>query len=496
MALFNSTCLQNSYAELGEQFYSEQLSTPVKNPAFIRLNRALAERLNLEPKELDTPEALQILSGNSVPEYMQPIATVYAGHQFGNWNPQLGDGRAILLGEVMGKNNQRYDIQLKGSGQTPYSRMGDGRSPLGPVLREYIVSEAMAALGVPTTRSLAAVTTGEMVVREGLLPGAILTRVAQSHIRIGTIQYFSARNDHASVKALADYVIERHYKGAVENSNEDPYSALLACVVEAQASLIAQWMSLGFIHGVMNTDNMLLCGETVDYGPCAFMDAYNPNKVFSSIDSYGRYAYANQAEIGRWNVSWLAQALLPLMAESQEMAIKKAEKVLENYTTVFTQKYQQLLAEKIGFPKANAEVKLLSLEFLQLMAAENSDFTLTFRSLVDCLVPEPERCFLNKIYTFPDSFQAWLARWQAELAKQNVDAASAHTLMLNSNPSYIPRNHIIAAAIEQATRGQDFSLFNQMVDVLAKPFDYREENKTFAMGPKPEEEVLHTFCGT
>lgn len=495
-----ASTLQNTYRELGEQFYSDQLPTPVAAPELIRLNDGLAEQLNLSVSELESEAALQILAGNRVPENLHPIATVYAGHQFGGWNPQLGDGRAILLGEVLAKNRKRYDIQLKGSGQTPYSRMGDGRSPLGPVLREYIVSEAMAALGVPTTRALAAVSTGETVFRESAQPGAILTRVAQSHIRIGTMQYFSARDDVESVQALADYVIERHYQGEVEKivkeTGTDPYTALLNCVVEAQARLIAQWLAVGFIHGVMNTDNMLLCGETVDYGPCAFMDNYHPDKVFSSIDSQGRYAFSNQAEIGRWNVSWLAQALLPLMDDSQDAAIKKAEQVLENYSVVFKQSYQNLQVRKLGFSERNEAADLLSRELLHLMAASNTDFTLTYRALSDYLAPDSERHFLNKIITLPDAFQDWIKRWQALLAKHNVDQAAAHTLMLNKNPSYIPRNHLIAQAIEQASRNQDFSVFNQLVDVLARPFEYREENKMFAMPPTSEEEVRQTFCGT
>lgn len=507
----DTDALQNTYRQLGEQFYSDQLPTPVAAPEWIRLNHGLAEQLNLSTIELDTPEGLQMLAGNRLPDNLHPIATVYAGHQFGGWNPQLGDGRAILLGESLAKDGRLYDIQLKGAGRTPYSRMGDGRSPLGPVLREYIVSEAMAALGIPTTRALAAVSTGESVVRESALPGAVLTRVAQSHIRIGTFQYFSARDDVESVQILADYVIERHYREAVAvavESGSNRYTALLNCVVEAQASLIARWMAVGFIHGVMNTDNMLLCGETVDYGPCAFMDYYHPDKVFSSIDRGGRYGFSSQAEIGRWNVSWLAQALLPLMDESQDAAIKKAEQVLENYITVFKGSYQNLLARKLGFSESavasSAEssteiddpIAGLSRDLLQLMAANGSDFTLTYRALSDCLVPESERYFLNKIISLPDAFQSWIERWQALLHQQGVEPAAACQLMLKSNPSYIPRNHLIAQAIEQASLSKDFSLFNKLVDVLARPFEYREEHPMFALPPTPEQEVRQTFCGT
>ena len=500
MTAFTSIPFLNSYLELGEQFYSAQQPTPVSSPRLIRLNRELAEQLNLPLSALDGPDALEVLSGNLAPENLRPIATVYAAHQFGSWNPQLGDGRAILLGEVMGKDKQRYDIQLKGAGPTPYSRMGDGRSALGPVLREYILCEAMAALNIPTTRALAAVTTGDQVVRESLLPGAILTRVARSHIRIGTFQYFSARGDLDSVKTLADYVIDRHYKAAVEaaqaSSGKDSYTALLSCVIEAQARLIAQWMAVGFIHGVMNTDNMLVCGDTVDYGPCAFMDHYHPHKVFSSIDHQGRYAYSNQPDIGGWNLSWLAQALLPLLDDTEDQALKKAQQALGRYTAIFDSHYQGLMAAKLGFAEAGPEANQLAMDLLQLMAEQGSDYTLTFRALTDHLGPKDEINIPAEIYQLSAAFQSWLARWQALLIRQDIDAATAHARMVSTNPAYIPRNHWVEAAIQQATQSQDFALFHQLVDVLARPFAYRQEFSAFAMAPTPEQEVKRTFCGT
>ena len=494
MTIFDATTLQATYRQLGEQFSTDQLPTPVANPGLIRVNSALAEQLNLPADELESPESLQIFAGNSVPHNSQPIATAYAAHQFGGWNPQLGDGRAVLLGEVIAEDSLRYDVQLKGAGQTPYSRRGDGRSALGPVLREYLVSEAMAALGVPTTRALAAVTTGEQVVRESFLPGGILTRVASSHIRIGTFQFFSAQGDIESVKTLADYVIDRHYPQA-RDSNE-PYSELLNCVVAAQACLIAQWMSIGFIHGVMNTDNMLVCGETVDYGPCAFMDAYNPQKVFSSIDTHGRYAYARQPEIAHWNLSWLAQALLPLMADEEAEAIEKAQTALNKFSTIFTESYQSLMAAKLGFETPNASVEQLLTALLEIMATHSCDYTLTFRALTDQLAPQGVSDVLGELYPVPEALQAWLKEGLGGLAKENIDHAVAYQLMINNNPAFIPRNHQIEAAIKEATQQNDFKRFHQLVDVLARPYEYRESDNAFAKPPKPEEEVTQTFCGT
>ena len=496
MTLFSNNPLQSTYRDLGAQFYTDQLPTPVNAPAMIRFNPALAEGLNLSSSMGNRAEILQVCAGNARASSGQPIATVYAAHQFGGWNPRLGDGRAILLGEARAKDGLLYDIQLKGSGRTAYSRSGDGRSPLGPVLREYIVSEAMAALGIPTTRALAAVTTGETVVRESALPGAILTRVAQSHIRIGTFQFFSSKNDLDSLTLLADYVIERHFKHAVERSSKERYLALLDCVVQAQARLIAQWMSVGFIHGVMNTDNMLVCGETVDYGPCAFLDTYNPKKVFSSIDQQGRYAFMNQASIGQWNVSWLAQALLPLMFGPELSVIEQVKPVLEGFGGTFDRSYQQLMAEKLGFTQCDGDTRALLVSLLQLMVEQDADYTLTFRALTDQLASTNDENIPDDIYRLGGGFQVWLGHWKALLVAKNIDSDQAYALMMQRNPLYIPRNHWVQAAIEKATREQDFTLFHHMVDTLADPFEFNRKNLKFAKAPLAEEAVMRTFCGT
>ncbi len=495
MSNFGQASFKNSYQALGEQFYSAQSPTPVQDPHLIRLNTPLADFLGLNATDLNTLTAIQCLAGNDIPSGSQPIATVYAGHQFGHWNPQLGDGRAVLLGELAGADNALYDVQLKGSGPTPYSRMGDGRAPLGPVLREYLVSEAMHALGIATTRALAAVTSGEPVVRDSLLPGAVLTRVAQSHIRIGTFQFFAANGDLESIKLLADYVINRHYRDFIDTHYPaDPYTGLLAAVVNSQARLIAQWMSIGFIHGVMNTDNMLLCGETVDYGPCAFMDTYNPRKVFSSIDTQGRYAYANQPTIARWNVSWLAQALLPLMDSSQTQAIKKAEALLENFIGEYSNHYQTFFARKLGFDQSSPQTEQLSQAFLDLLATESLDFTLSFRALID-QITDPQNPQEN-LYQLPKKLEPWLQQWRAELTQQGIPANQAAKTLADNNPIFTPRNHWVEAALQKATRENDFTLFHDLVDVLAKPYTYQPDHLEFAQPPKPGEEVLKTFCGT
>ena len=354
----------NSYVELPGRFYSRQLPSPVAKPHLIRVNHDLAHKLNIDPDWIDSADAISTFAGNHVPEGADPIATVYAGHQFGSWNPQLGDGRAVLLGEVIGTDGQRYDIQLKGSGQTPYSRMGDGRAPLGPVLREYIVSEAMAALGIATSRSLAAVTTGEPVFREESLPGAVLVRVASSHIRIGTVQFFSAQNDVEGLRLLIDHVITRHYPEVQEADN--PTLALLDKVMQRQAELIASWQMVGFIHGVMNTDDMLLSGETIDYGPCAFMDTYDPETVFSSIDHGGRYAYQNQPGIAHWNLACLAQALVPLLATSEEEAVEIAKQALDRFPAYFLAANLTGLRGKLGLTSEQEADETLAKDFLEL----------------------------------------------------------------------------------------------------------------------------------
>lgn len=492
MSAFANAAFSNTYRGLGERFYTPQAPQAVKQPGMIRLNRELAAFLGLPETIAEEADTAEYLAGNRIAEASDPIATVYAGHQFGSWNPRLGDGRAVLLGELRGQDGQLYEVQLKGSGQTPYSRMGDGRSPLGPVLREYVVSEAMHTFGIPTTRSLAAVTTGERVVRDFLMPGGVLTRVAGSHVRIGTLQYFAARDDLEAVRALADFVIERHYRDYIAASYaDDPYTGLLSAVIHAQARLIALWMSVGFIHGVMNTDNMLLGGETIDYGPCAFMDVYQPDKVFSSIDAGGRYAYEQQPQIALWNLHWLAQALLPLMAEDPDAAVEKAKGLLGEFQPAYESHYLQFFARKLGFDNATPQVATLVETWLKTLHKNALDFTLAFRALGDELGGDQEQ-----VYDLPDTIQPWLADWHAALSADGIDPSSAQRTLRQANPLFIPRNHRIEQAIAAASEGGDFDLFHRLVDTLKTPYTYRQADLSLAQPPAPNEEVLRTFCGT
>ncbi|PCC97578.1 protein adenylyltransferase SelO [Halopseudomonas pelagia] len=491
----NSPQFDNSYVLLPAHFYSKQTLAPVKAPALIRINQALADQLGISADWLESPSGLQVLAGNEVAPGSLPIATAYAGHQFGGWNPRLGDGRATLLGEVIGKDGKRYDIQLKGAGRTAYARGGDGRSPLGPVLREYVISEAMATLGVPTSRSLAAVTTGEYVMREGMLPGGILTRVCSSHIRIGTFQFFAGQNDHAAVKTLADHVIARHYPQAAEA--ERPYAALLRAVIARQAELIAQWQQLGFIHGVMNTDNMLVSGETIDYGPCAFMDNYHPNTVYSSIDSGGRYAYGNQPGIGQWNLAWLARALLPLIDADEDLALQEAQQAIDDYVPQYQRAYDQIMAGKIGLSQADTESKALVEELLQLMATTNADYTLTFRRLAELAAPgEYEGDSVAELAELPASLSHWITQWEARLASDPADARKRQQRMLRLNPAYIPRNHLVEEVIRAAVDDHDLQPFHRLVERLAEPFRFDAADARYATPPTPEQVVARTFCGT
>jgi uncharacterized protein YdiU (UPF0061 family) len=483
----------NSYLQLPARFYTRLAPTPVSRPGPIRVNRKLAQQLGIDADWLASGEGTEALAGNRLPEGAEPIATVYAGHQFGGWAPQLGDGRAILLGEVIGRDGLRYDIQLKGSGPTPYSRGGDGRAPLGPVLREYIVSEAMAALGVPTTRSLAAVTTGEPVYRQVAEPGAVLTRVARSHIRIGTFQYFLARGDIEALRLLVDYVIERHYPAAAEAEN--PAKALLDGVIANQASLLAQWQLLGFIHGVMNTDNMLLSGETIDYGPCAFMDSYDPATVFSSIDHQGRYAYGNQPGIAHWNLARLAQTLLPVIDENEERALAVAQEGIEAFPGLFQAAWRDGMAGKLGLPGLEEDDEILAADLLELMAQERADFTLSFRRLADLAGPESTPG-ISELFEFPGSFAPWLERWRHRIKSDGRDPGQRQLAMYRANPVFVPRNHLVAAAIEAAVGESNFAPFNQLVDLLEQPADYEPGLVDFARPPRPEEVVSETFCGT
>jgi uncharacterized protein YdiU (UPF0061 family) len=484
---------QNSYAALPANFFARVAPTPVASPRLVKLNRALAVHLGLDPDVLDSPEGAEILSGKRLPDGAEPIAMAYAGHQFGHFVPQLGDGRAILLGEVIDKDGVRRDIQLKGSGPTPFSRRGDGRAALGPVLREYIVSEAMFALGIPTTRSLAAVITGESVMRETVLPGAVLTRVAASHIRVGTFQYFAARQDTDAVRRLADHVIERHYPHLA--SHERRYHALLEAVIARQADLIARWLHIGFIHGVMNTDNTSISGETIDYGPCAFMDHYDPAQVFSSIDEMGRYAYANQPRIALWNLTRLAECLLPLFSDDQEKAIAEAQDILGAFPERFTAAYQAGLSAKIGlFTRRDGDEALVQ-DLLDAMAKGTADFTLTFRRLGDAALEPANDAAVRSLFNEPVAFDEWAARWRKRLSEESQSPAERQQAMHAINPAFIPRNHRIEAVIAAAV-ADDYAPFEELIKVLARPFDDQPEFAHYADPPKPEERVCQTFCGT
>jgi protein adenylyltransferase len=484
----------NTYARLPDRFFARVSPTPVTAPRLVKLNRALALQLGLDPDWLAGPDALDILAGRRVPDAAEPIAMAYAGHQFGHFVPQLGDGRAILLGEVIDRDGVRRDIQLKGSGRTPFSRSGDGRAALGPVLREYVVSEAMAALGIPTTRALAAVTTGEPVVRETLLPGAVLTRVAASHIRIGTFQFFAARGDMEGVRLLADHVIARHYPAAAESANR--YRALFDSVVAGQAALVARWLLVGFIHGVMNTDNMSIAAETIDYGPCAFMDTYDPATVFSSIDHHGRYAYGNQPRIATWNLARLAEALLPLFAEDQEQAVAQAQESLETFATRFTTAFHAGLRKKLGlFTERDDDVPLAA-DFLNLLAESRADFTLAFRHLSDAAEDDAADVAVRTLFTAPAAYDAWAARWRERLREEPQDAATRSQAMRAVNPAFIPRNHRVEAVIEAAVQRDDFAPFEDLLRVLSRPYDDQPDVAEYMAPPQPHEQVTQTFCGT
>jgi serine/tyrosine/threonine adenylyltransferase len=485
---------QNTYAALPDGFFARVAPTPVAAPRLIKLNRPLAVRLGLDPDRLDSPEGAEILSGKRLPDGADPIAMAYAGHQFGHFVPQLGDGRAILLGEVIDIDGIRRDIQLKGSGPTPFSRRGDGRAALGPVLREYIVSEAMAAMGIPTTRSLAATITGESVMRETVLPGAVLTRVATSHIRVGTFQYFAARSDTEGVRRLADHAIARHYPQAAQA--ERPYHALLEGVIARQAELVARWLLVGFIHGVMNTDNTSISGETIDYGPCAFMDHYDPAAVFSSIDEQGRYAYANQPRIALWNLTRLAECLLPLFSDDKDKAIEQAQSLLAEFPGKFTEAYQSGLRQKIGLFTARDGDEALVQDLLDAMAKNSADFTLTFRRLSGAAEDAARDHDVRALFADPIVYDEWVARWQQRTGEEPQTPAERASVMRAVNPAFIPRNHRIEAVIQAAVTNDDYAPFEELLAVLAKPYEEQPVFSDYANPPEPHQRILQTFCGT
>jgi uncharacterized protein YdiU (UPF0061 family) len=488
----------NHYVTLGEDFFDRTHPVPVKKPGLIKFNDALAAELGISPTVV-SPLATAIFSGNRVPDGAEPLAMAYAGHQFGNFVPQLGDGRALLLGEVNGPDGVAYAIHLKGSGRTGFSRSGDGRSALGPVLREYLVSEAMHKLGVPTTRALAAVTTGEPVARERLLPGGVITRVASSFVRVGTFQYFAVRDDYDAVRQLADHVIEKSYPQL--GGHDNLYAAFLRAVMERQAALIARWMQLGFIHGVMNTDNMSVSGETIDYGPCAFMDAYAHDQVFSSIDRQGRYAYSNQPSIGLWNLTRLAETLLPLFDDDPEAAVKIAQEVLEDYAECYASHWLSGMRAKCGLTACNGanghDDKILIEALLNVMADNQADFTLVFYQL-SRLADQPSDLDdgLRNLFDRPEQIAAWLEKWRERLTLEPQDDTARQASMQATNPVYIPRNHQIEAAIRAAEDHDDFSVFHALHDVLQNPYVRQPEKDSYMQAPEPEEVGEYTFCGT
>jgi uncharacterized protein YdiU (UPF0061 family) len=490
---FAGVTFDNTYARLPERFFSRIDPTPVAKPGLIKINHGLALELGFDPAALESDEGVQALAGNRVPHGAEPIAQAYTGHQFGYLNPRLGDGRAILLGEVIDRNGLRRDVQLKGPGRTPYSRSGDGRAALGPVLREYLVSEAMYHLGIKTTRTLAAVTTGQPVYRETTLPGAVLTRVAASHIRIGTFEYFRVNNDQEGLKILADYVIQRHYPEI--QSVDDPYLALLEVVMYAQAQLVSSWLQVGFIHGVMNTDNMTVSGETIDYGPCAFMDIYDPATVFSSIDREGRYAYGNQGAIALWNLSRFAECLLPLLDGNIETAVKKAEEVLGDFSGIFNDSWLAGMGRKIGLSRASAEDEKLIADFLQLLRDGEADFTLAFRLLADCIVATRDN-FLELFNDDKQGINNWLGVWRARLAQQKENMEEIAVAMHKVNPLYIPRNQDVENVLQAAVENSDYQPFEELLTVLSKPFEEQEGMEKYAAPPVPTGERYRTFCGT
>lgn len=484
----------NSYARLPETFYTRTPPTPVSQPVMHRLNRDLCAQLGIDADALTTEQWAQVLGGNVLLPGSDPLAMAYAGHQFGHFVPRLGDGRAVLLGETVDATGQRYDIHLKGSGPTPFSRAGDGRAALGPVLREYLVSEAMHALRVPTSRALAAVGTGEVVYREDRLPGAVLTRVAHSHIRVGTFQYFAMGGDQDSLKLLADHVIGRHAPDLAEAP--EPYWALLSWAIERQAQLVARWMSLGFIHGVMNTDNMAISGQTIDYGPCAFMDHYHPNTVFSAIDQRGRYAFANQPEMAQWNLARFAECLLPLGGMESDEAVERAVSLLQAFSQQIEQLWLERMMAKLGMRTEEANDLTLLRELLEIMARESVDYTLFFRLLSHLPVSPAKRAELRALCEHPAAIDNWLSLWETRLSRETQDPGELSQRLCAINPAVIPRNHQVEKALNAAIYEADFAVFESLLAVITQPFSETSDHAPYMLPPKPEERVMKTFCGT
>ncbi len=483
----------NTYARLPERFYCKVSPTPVRNPNLGLFNFALAKELGFDFKDLDTQKIAEIFSGNTLLPGSEPIALIYAGHQFGHFVPQLGDGRAILLGECMDTHGEQRDIQLKGSGKTPYSRNGDGRAALGPMIREYIVSEAMHALGIKTTRALALVTTGESVYRDTLLPGAILTRIAASHVRVGSFEYFAAQKDISALKILTDYVIQRHYPTAKAAPN--PYQLLLAHIRDAQASLMVDWMRVGFIHGVMNTDNMALSGETIDYGPCAFIDAYDSHQVFSAIDRHGRYAFSNQANICFWNLMQFGKSIACLLDPCPIKALRILNETVDAFKAIYESKCLTTLGEKIGISHPNQDDRTLIEELFAIMQKESLDYTLTFRYL--SYLPQNIPWPFGDLFTPSPALNGWIKKWGSRLPTQMISAHEISDRMFTVNPAFIPRNHKIEEVIQYTMEREDFSKIHAFLQILAKPYSgEHKDHLEYMRTPTAKERVRQTFCGT
>nr|WP_102275163.1 YdiU family protein [Cytobacillus massiliigabonensis] len=476
----------NSYNRLPNSFFSRMSPNPVRDPKLVILNGSLAASLGLDLQELQSEKNVSVFAGNQFPDNASPLAQAYAGHQFGHFT-MLGDGRALLIGEQITPEGVRYDIQLKGSGRTPYSRGGDGRAALGPMLREYIISEAMYALGIPTTRSLAVVTTGESIIRETYLPGAILTRVANSHIRVGTFQYASKLSTEENLKILADYTINRHFPEI--GLSENRYLSLLLEVINRQAKLIAKWQLVGFIHGVMNTDNMSISGETIDYGPCAFMDTYNPATVFSSIDTRGRYAYGNQPYIASWNLARFAETLLPLLHENEEKALVLAQDAIAQFTDLYQANWLAGMRTKLGIFNVEEQDEDLVKDLLKMMEKYQADFTNTFRSLT--FDRKEDLVFFGK-----DEFNQWAELWQARLQRQQESKEASGQLMRESNPAVIPRNHRVEEALDAAVNEGDFGVMERLLEVVSNPYAHTEKQAEYCTLPVPSDRPYRTFCGT
>ncbi|MFB7140199.1 YdiU family protein [Gottfriedia sp. NPDC056225] len=476
----------NSYSKLPEFFFAIQDLNPVSSPELVVLNKPLAESLGLDVQALQNEESINVFAGNQIPEGGLPLAQAYAGHQFAHFN-MLGDGRALLLGEQITPNNERYDVQLKGSGRTPYSRGGDGRAALGPMLREYIISEAMHALGIPTTRSLAVITTGEQIQRDTRLPGAIMTRIAASHIRVGTFQYVSRWGSVNELKDLADYTIKRHYP-EIKSDGPNRYLLLLKGVIKRQVSLIIKWQMVGFIHGVMNTDNMTISGETIDYGPCAFMDTYDPATVFSSIDLRGRYAYGNQPKMAGWNLARFAETVLPLLHDDQEKALEIAQDAISEYPIAYVDNWVAGMRKKIGLFNEEEQDKSLIDELLEIMEKNKADYTNTFRALSYGQQDEP--LFETTEY------KKWENQWQKRLNRQSESKEESLQLMKDNNPTVIPRNHRVEEALEAATKDGDYSVMEKLIKVLSNPFVKSKEQVNYCSLPPDPDRPYQTYCGT